>query len=215
MSGSYDVFRAACRQARVILAENIDDHYAYLKAFSLLSSKIPKGNRVAGVVNAGFESAVGADELLFLQQAHLSESTREKLRKLDRTGLIDTASSFLDVTPMADDRLYADFIETVLLDENTDCVFVSVVPHTNTLKTDPQTCRDPDSLAMLLAELHHNYAKPIVVSVNAGRYYQEFVSLLEENGLPVYTDIRAAIKSLDRFAAWHLGRQADRTKNND
>ncbi|MGE0085474.1 MAG: acetate--CoA ligase family protein [Desulfococcaceae bacterium] len=210
MSGSYDVFCAACRQSGVILAENIDDHYAYLKAFSLLSSKIPAGNRVAGVVNAGFESAVGADELLFLQQTVLSDSTREKLMKLDRTGLIDTSASFLDVTPMADDRLYADFIETVLEDENTDCVFVSVVPHTNTLKTDPQTCRDPDSLAVLLSALHRKYPKPIVVSVNAGRYYQEFVSLLEENGLPVYTDIRAAIKSLDRFAAWHLGRSYDR-----
>ncbi len=206
MSGSYDIFRAACRQAGVILAETIDEHYAYLKAFSLLNNKIPAGNRVAGVVNAGFESAVGADELLFLKQAVLSESTREQLRKLDRTGLIDTSASFLDVTPMADDRLYADFIETVLRDENTDCVFVSVVPHTNTLKTDPETCRDPDSLALLLTELHRNYAKPMVISVNAGRYYQEFVSLLEENGLPVYTDIRAAIKSLDRFAAWHMGR---------
>ncbi|MEZ4525188.1 MAG: acetate--CoA ligase family protein [Desulfobacterales bacterium] len=206
MSGSYDIFRAACRQAGVILAETIDDHYAFLKAFSLLSGKIPGGNRVAGVVNAGFESAVGADELLFLRQAVLSEPTREKLRKLDRTGLIDISSSFLDVTPMADDRLYADFIETVLEDENTDCVFVSVVPHTNTLKTDPRTCRDSDSLAMLLTGLHRKYAKPVVVSVNAGRYYQEFVSLLEECGLPVYTDIRAAIKSLDRFAAWHLGR---------
>ncbi|MEE4357127.1 MAG: acetate--CoA ligase family protein [Desulfococcaceae bacterium] len=204
MSGSYEVFRAACEQSGVILAETIEDHYGYMKAFSLLSQKIPRGNRVAGVVNAGFESAVGADELLFLQQTELSGPAKEQFRQKDSTGLIDTGSSFLDVTPMADDRLYADYIEILLKDEQTDCIFVSVVPHTNTLKTDPETCHDPDSLAMRLSEMNRRYDKPLVVSVNAGRYYQEFVSVMEKSGLPVYTDIRPAVRSLDRFASWHL-----------
>jgi len=53
MTGSYDVFKAACHQAGVILAENIEDLYDYIKAFALLSRKPPRGNRVAGVVNAG------------------------------------------------------------------------------------------------------------------------------------------------------------------
>jgi len=40
--------------------------------------------------------------------------------------------------------------------------------------------------------------------VRAGRYYQDFVSILEENELPVYNDIRSAVKSLDRFVAYYL-----------
>jgi 3-hydroxypropionyl-CoA synthetase (ADP-forming) len=43
----------------------------------------------------------------------------------------------------------------------------------------------------------------MVVSVNGGRYYQDFVAILEEGGLPVYTDIRAAIKSLDKFVTFY------------
>jgi len=45
--------------------------------------------------------------------------------------------------------------------------------------------------------------------VNGGRYYANFVSLLEDGGLPVYADIRSAIASLDSFVAYHL-RKADR-----
>jgi 3-hydroxypropionyl-CoA synthetase (ADP-forming) len=206
MSGSYDVFKAACKQAGYILAENIEDHYDFVKVFSLLAHKIPKSNRIAGVVNAGFESTVGADELKNLKQAQLGNETIEKLNKINRYGLVDTSTPFLDITPMADDRMYADFVEGILQDENVDCVFVAVVPHAISLKTDPNTCRDEDSLANLLVKLSRKYDKPMVISVNAGRYYQDFVSIMEENGLPVYTDIRSAIKSLDKFVSYHTGK---------
>lgn len=204
MSGSYDVFKAACMQSGVILAEKIEDHYDYVKVFSLLSHKIPKSNRVAGVVNAGFESTVGADELKNLKQAQLGAKTVERLNEINKYGLVDISSPFLDVTPMADDRMYADFVEAVLQDENIDCVFVAIVPHAVSLKTTPDTCHDSDSLANLLVKLSREYKKPMVISVNAGRYYQDFVSIMEENGLPVYTDIRSAIKSLDTFVSYHI-----------
>lgn len=204
MSGSYDVFKAACRQAGVLLVENIEEHYDLVKVFSLLNGRIPKRNRVAGVVNAGFESTVGADELKNLKQAQLSRTTIERLGEINRFGLADTQSPFLDISPMADDRMYADFVEAVIKDKNVDCVFVSVVPHPISLKTSPETCRDPDSLARLLIKLSREYEKPMVISVNAGHYYQEFISILEQAGLPVYKDIRSAIKSLDAFVTYHL-----------
>ncbi len=203
MSGSYDVFKAACSQTGVILVEDINDHYDYVKAFSLLAGKLPGGNRVAGVVNAGFESTVGADELINLRQAQLSGATIEKMNRINRYGLADTSSPFIDITPMADDGMYADFIRAILEDDNVDCVFVAIVPHSVNLKTTPETCRDADSLANLIVELGRQYDKPMAVSVNAGRYYQEFVSIMEGNGLPVYNDIRSAIKSLDAFVSFH------------
>ena len=46
----------------------------------------------------------------------------------------------------------------------------------------------------------------MVVSVNAGRHYADFVAALEEGGLPVYPDIRSAITSLDTFVSTSLGR---------
>lgn len=203
MSGSYDVFKAACSQTGIILVEDIKDHYDYVKAFSLLAGKLPKGNRVAGIVNAGFESTVGADELKNLKQAQLSGKTIERMNQINKFGLADTSSPFIDITPMADDRMYADFIRAILDDENVDCVFVAIVPHSVNLKTTPETCHDADSLANLIVEISKEYNKPMAVSVNAGRYYQEFVSIMEGNGLPVYNDIRSAIKSLDAFVSFH------------
>lgn len=203
MSGSYEVFKAACRQSGIILVENIEEHYNIMQVFSLLHEKIPMNNRVAGVVNAGFESTVGADELKNLRQAQLSPETIEKLNRINRFGLVDTNSPFLDISPMADDRMYTDFVEAVIEDENVDCVFVAVVPHPISLKTSPQTCRDDDSLANLLVKLNHKTTKPMVISVNAGQYYQDFINVLESNGLPVFQDIRSAIKSLDTFVSYY------------
>lgn len=210
MSGSYDAFKAACLQAGVVLAESLDDYYHYLRVFSLLAERIPASNRVAGVVNAGFESTVGADELRGLQQAQLGGQTIARLNEINRFGLVDTNTPFLDITPMADDRMYADFVEAVLMDENVDCVFVAIIPHAASLKTIPENCRDQDSLANLLVALSEKYKKPMVVSVNAGRYYQDFVTILEAGGLPVYADIRSAIKSLDTFVSYHMERSSSR-----
>jgi acyl-CoA synthetase (NDP forming) len=201
MSGSYEAFRAACAQAGVVLAETIEQFHDLMRAFSLLAGRPPAGNRVAGVVNAGFESTVGGDELRGLQQARLSPRTVERLNAINRFGLVDTTSPFLDITPMADDAMYAQFAEAVIEDEEVDCVFVSVVPHAASLKTVPETCRDPDGLANLLVGIARRHPKPMVVSVNAGRHYADFVAALEEGGLPVYQDIRSAITSLDTFVS--------------
>ena len=162
---------------------------------------------MAGVVNAGFESTVGADELGGLAQAGLGAATVERLRAINRHGLVDVSSPFLDITPMADDAMYADFVEAIIQDPGVDCVFVAVVPHAVSLKTVPETCRDPDGLANLLVGISKRYSKPMVVSVNAGRHYADFVAALEAGGLPVYPDIRPAITSLDTFVSFCLGRK--------
>ncbi|HET6449944.1 MAG TPA: acetate--CoA ligase family protein [Spirochaetia bacterium] len=213
MSGNYDVFKAACHQAGVLLTETIEEFYDLIRVFSLLAGRRPKGNRVAGVVNAGFESTVSADELKGLTQARLGAATVEKLNAINSTGLVDTHSPFLDITPMADDRTYAQFVEAVISDPDVDCVFVAVVPHAVTLKTVPETCRDPDALATLLVDISRRYAKPLAVSVNAGRHYADFTAALEEGGLPVYSDIRSAITSLDSFVSFCLGSRAPGRRN--
>lgn len=211
MSGNYEVFRAACSQAGVVLAQTIEEFYDRVRVFSLLAGRRPQGNRVAGVVNAGFESTVSADELRGLRQASLGPDTVERLNAINRHGLVDTASPFLDITPMADDAMYAQFVEAVIEDEGVDCVFVAVIPHAVSLKTVPETCRDPDGLAHLLVEIARRHAKPMVVSVNAGRHYGDFVAALEEGGLPVYPDIRSAITSLDCFVSYCVENRTGKT----
>ncbi len=204
MSGSYEVFKAACKQAGVVLAEKIEDFEDYLRIFSLFSGKAVHGSRVAGVLNAGFESTVGADELSGLTQAVLAPETLAKLKATDVHGLTDLSTSFLDVTPSSDDTVFAGFVEALLQDDGVDCVFVANVPHSNALKSDPKSCHDPDSMANLISQMAVKYQKPIVVSINGGDFYKELTRVFERGGLPVYSDIRAAIKSLNTFVKYHL-----------
>lgn len=206
MSGSYDVFSAACTQAGIILVEELTDFYNDMKVFAMQADFIPAGNRVGGVVNAGLDATMGADTLVFLQPGTLSSETRARLTEINTHGLVDVGTSFLDVTPMTNDRMFADFLDAVLADPGVDCAFVALVPHIENLKTTDDCCREPDAVATLLIEKVRRHGKPVVVSINSGNHYQEMVRYLEENGLPVYSDIRSAIKALDVFVSWHVSK---------
>lgn len=202
MSGSYDVFKAACDQSGCILTEELDDFYHFTKAFAMLSTKKVTGRRVAGVVNAGLDATMGADTLLYLEQAVFDENTAAEIQRLNTHGLVDTHTSFLDVTPMTNDRLFARFVDAVIHDDNVDCLFIAIVPHIENLKTMEEDYLDPDAIVVLLTEIAQKTDKPIVVSVNSGNHFQHLVAYLEEHGIPVYANIPAAIRSLDMYVRY-------------
>ena len=87
--------------------------------------------------------------------------------------------------------------------EGVDRVFIGISPHIVPSKATPSNCKDPDGLANYIVDLYKRYDKPIVVSVNAGEYYSEFVSIMEKAGVPVYADIRSAVRSLEKFVEYH------------
>lgn len=209
MSGSYEVFKAACSQAGAVLIEEIDSFYDAIRAFSLLWKKRVRGNRVAGVVNAGFDSTAGADTLDYLKPAKYEEATIAKLHKLNTHGMVNVPDPFLDVTPMTSDALFAEFVKTLLEDDNVDCIFVAVVPHIENLMTTDEVCTLPGAIAMRLIELFRSYDKPMVVSVNAGKQFNTFVRVLEEAGLPVFADIRSATNTLERFIRYRMEKGLD------
>ena len=204
MSGDYDVFRASCEQAGIVLVDELPDFYNAIKAFSMLDAKPNRGLRVGGVVNAGLDATMGADLLGALSPAAYEAATNEALGNLNVHGLLNVGASFLDVTPMTDDRLFADIVDAVLRDPNVDCAFVAIVPHVETLKTTDDVCREMDALGPLLTRTAAKYDKPVVVSVNSGNRYQGFVKILEEGGLPVYGDIRSAMRALETFCTHQL-----------
>jgi 3-hydroxypropionyl-CoA synthetase (ADP-forming) len=207
MSGSYDVFQAACALAGVVLIDELPDFYNAMKAFSMLSRRIPAGNRVAGVVNAGLDATMGADLLGFLRQAEFDGATLGRLHRINTHGLANVGASLLDVTPMTDDAMFAEFVETILADPNVDCAFIAIVPHVENLKSDDGRCRESDAVASRIIRAVQRSAKPVVVSINAGNHYLDLVRYLEEGGIPVFTDIRSAIRALDAFVSYHAGKK--------
>lgn len=204
LSGSYEVFKAACSQAGVVLIEEIDGFYDAIRAFSLLWNKRVTGNRVAGVVNAGFDSTAGADNLEFLEPAKYDEKTIEKLTALNTHGLANVPAPFLDVTPMTDDALFEQFLIALMEDENVDCVFTAIVPHIENLMTTDDICERPEAIASRIINVFNKYDKPMVVSVNAGQQFNKFVRIMEEAGVPVFKDIRSATRELERFVKYRM-----------
>ena len=204
MTGDYEIFKAACNLSKAILIEDVKVFYDSVKTFSLLSKKKIRGRKVAGVLNAGFEATIAADELGNLEAASVSEKTYKRLSEINTHKLADVRNSILDVTPMTGDKMYGEFIEAFLEDDNVDGIFISVLPHVENIKSTPETCHHKDSLANIIIDIFNKTDKPLVVSVNAGEFYKEFVEIMEKAGVPVFSNIRSAVNSLDIFIDWHL-----------
>ena len=203
MTGSYETLEAACRQSGVVLVDDVEMYGDVVKGFSLLAGKRFSGTRVAAVTNAGFEATIFSDEIGGMRLAKLSETTQIRLDEINTHGLAAVNSAVLDVTPMTDDVMYGAFIEALLKDENVNCMMVSAVPHVDNLKASPEHCHDTDSLANIIVKLYQKYDKPMVVSINAGDYYDAFVGIMEKAGIPVFDNVRSAARVLDTVTAWH------------
>jgi len=204
MTGNYDVLEAACNQSGVVLMDDIEMFGDVIKGFSLLAKKTFSGTRVAAVTNAGCEATIFSDEIGRMTIAKIREETKARINAINTHGLATASGAILDVTPMTDDVMYGDFIEALLKDEQVDCLMVSAVPHVNSLKAAPENCHDDDSLANILCRLNQKYKKPIVVSINAGDYYDAFVRIMSKAGIPVFDNVKTAARVLDVVTHWHL-----------
>jgi len=204
MSGDYAVVEAMCNQSNIILCNDTDTFYNYQKVFSMLAKREVKGNNVSVICNAGFESTLAADETGTLNVAPLTQKTKDRLDELDKLGLMGKSTAILDVTPMTDDKLYGDIIQTMIDDETVNHIVVGIIPHVEIIKTTKETCHDEDSLANTIVRLFNSTSKPIVVSVNAGEVYKEFVKVMESNGVPVFDNIRDAMNSLNAYVSYNL-----------
>jgi len=204
MSGDYAVVEAMCEQSNIILCNNTATFYNYQKMFSMLADREVNGNNVAVICNAGFESTLAADETGTLDVAPLTQETKDKLVEMDKLGLMGKSTAIMDVTPMTDDVLYGKIIQAMIDDETVDHIVVGVIPHVDIIKTTSENCHDEDGLANIIVKLFNSTKKPIVVSVNAGEVYKEFVKIMETNGVPVYDNIRDAMTSLNKYVTYNL-----------
>jgi acyl-CoA synthetase (NDP forming) len=203
MTGDYKVALAAMDQSGAIVADHILDHKDLIKMFAQMGDKELKGRRVAGVVNAGFESTYAADSIGGLELAEFTEETVAKLR--ESLPPFVSVNPFLDLTPMADDALYEHCIELLLEDPGVDSLFISLVPHTVMLSTKREEMeKEKDNIGFRIIRQAKKSQKPIVVSVNAGTMYNPFVEALEEGDIPTYTTAERAMTALNRLVEYRL-----------
>ena len=198
LAGSDAVYNAIFDQAGILRVDTVDDLFDYAVAFS--ARKIPAGNRVAIITNAGGPGIIATDmtEMSGLQLARFSADTDWNLHQF----LPPTANfnNPIDVIGDATRERYENALETVIQDENVDCVLMILTP---------QSMTDAIGTAKAIVHIYNNSIKPIicsfmgVVDVSAG------VKHLQENHVPVYRfpeDAARAMGKLYEATRW-LGRR--------
>jgi len=194
LAGSEGVYDALFEQSGIIRADSIEDLFNYAGAFA--PRKIPRGNKVAIVTNAGGPGIVCTDMTISsgLELAQFREDTVETLAShLPATANIHNP---VDVIGDATHDRYANALRAVINDQGVDGALVILTPQsmTNALGT-----------AEAVVKIANSTNKPIlccfmgVIDVSSG------VKHLQENGLPVYRFPEHAAQSfgaLYRYSRW-------------
>jgi acyl-CoA synthetase (NDP forming) len=219
VAGDYAVCAAAVSQAGGFVASDFDEFADLVGLCLALRGKQLRGNRLAAISNAGFESVGMADaikqdgaELRLVQfSGHVPAALHETLARHRLHGLVNIKNP-LDLTPMAGDEVFAQVVQQVLDDPAVDVAVVGVVPLTPALQTLPpgtdrsDSIEREDSIARRLPEVVAESGKPVVVVVDSGRMYDPFADALERAGLPVFRSADRAVRVLCRWVGHTLGR---------
>ena len=208
LAGTEAVYDAIFQQSGIIRVESIDELFDFATAFAYknesalgkLRRKVPNGNRVAIVTNAGGPGIVATDMTVSsgLQLADFHEDTIEVL-----ASHLPSAANLhnpVDVIGDAAQDRYENALAAVIRDQGVDGALVILTPQsmTNALET-----------AKAIARIARRSSKPIlccfmgIVDVSAG------VKYLQANGIPVFKFPENAAKAfgaLYRYSQW-LNRQ--------
>jgi acetyltransferase len=208
LAGTEGVYDAIFLQSGIIRVDSIDELFDFATAFAYkneselgkMRRKVPAGNRVAIVTNAGGPGIVATDMTMVsgLELARFKDETIETLA----SHLPSTANLHNPVDIIGDASIdrYENALAAVIRDENVDGAMVILTP---------QSMTDVLGTAEAIARIARKSFKPImccfmgVVDVSPG------VKYLQERGIPVYKFPENAAKAfgaLYRYSKW-LNRQ--------
>lgn len=218
ISGDYRSCIEVLRDAGALLTESFEEFNALMTFATHLGGKTFKGTRLGCLSNAGFETVGMADNLLDsppFSLARYSQPIADRIQgilKANRLEALVNLRNPLDITPMAPDKVYADCLAAMVDDPDIDAVVVGVIPLTPAMRTlpvgaDPRGWDSIDgdtALPALFPEIVARSAKPVLVTVDAGRLYDPLVEALRAKGVPCFRSVDSAMGAFQRFIAYRL-----------
>lgn len=188
LAGSYEVYKAAFKQAGVIQADTVEELFDLAKA---LAYQPPcKENSVAIITNGGGCGVLCADNCDELG-VNLAELKKPALQKLDKSGKMHPAYSRRNPLDLVGDALperYEAAINTLLAE---DYIHGAIIIQTLQTMTDPKE----DAMKIIAAKKMFP-EKPILCIYMGGRYSKQGGRLLEANGIPDFNDLRKAARAM-------------------
>lgn len=192
LAGNDSAFDAAFENCGVMRAHSMSDLFDYGLAFS--KAKLPQGDNVAVITNAGGGGVVTADKIedLDLSLAEFSEETTAKLKEvIPDEGSVNNP---IDVLGDASPDRYEKTLDLVLEEDGIDSVIIMACPTAS---------YDAMPVGRAIVKAKETYDKPIFVVNMGGPTFEEENKLLRENGIAtcVFPETAVSvIKALGRYS---------------
>lgn len=190
LAGSDTIYDAIFEQSGIVRCHTVNELFEYAQA--LAAKKVPKGDRIAIVTNAGGPGIIATDmsEHSGLRLAVFSDETVAELHKY----LPPTANFHNPVDVIGDaarDR-YENTLATVISDPGVDAGLIILTP---------QSMTDAMGTAEAIVNIAHSSVKPIVCAFMGVVDVSDGVRLLQKNHIPVYQFPESAARALGALYA--------------
>jgi len=204
LAGSEAVYDSIFEQAGIIRANSINELFDFASAFTFkttsalgkVSRKLPGGNRVAIITNAGGPGIVATD-MTVSSGLELAQFTPETVNSL-KEHLPPTANFHnpVDVIGDATQERYENALSAVLKDDGVDGALVILTP---------QSMTDALGTAKAIVRVARGSRKPMLCCFMGVVDVSEGVRFLQEHGYPVFRfpeDAAKAFGALYRYSHW-------------
>ncbi len=200
LGGSDGAYQALFAQSGMIRAESLEEMFSLAECFA--NNRLPKGNRVAVVTNAGGPGVIAADQLAKdgLKLAQLSPATTQELQKF----LPPSASikNPVDILGDADAIRYGAALRAVLADPGVDAVLVILTP---------QTMTEVAKTARLITEQKRASRKPLVAAFLGDDLVETGRQILQTGDVATAEFPEPGAHSLSLLNRWKVWRKTDVT----
>lgn len=184
LTGDDAVFNAAFKRAGVLRVQTIGELFSYAKTLAM--QKIPTGNRLAVVTNAGGPGVIATDALI-QNGGKLAKLTAESMDRLNQTmPPMWSRRNPVDILGDADDARYKVAVEVCLTDPNVDGILVILTP---------QAMTNPESVARSLVQLAKFSNKTILASWMGESQVQQGREILKKGKIPVFRVPETAVRT--------------------
>lgn len=204
LAGSEAVYDSIFEQAGIIRANSINELFDFASAFTFkttsalgkVSRKLPGGNRVAIITNAGGPGIVATD-MTVSSGLELAQFTPETVSNL-KEHLPPTANFHnpVDVIGDATQERYESALSAVIKDDGVDGALVILTP---------QSMTDALGTAKAIVRVARGSRKPMLCCFMGVVDVSEGVRFLQEHGYPVFRfpeDAAKAFGALYRYSHW-------------
>lgn len=204
LASSYDTLVTAFRKSNTVMVDSSVELYNMIRVIK--SKKLPKGNKVGVVTNAGGPGVIATDniEKENLELAELSEKSIKELQKeLPAAAAVNNP---VDVLGDALAERYEKAITIVENDKNVDSLLVILTP---------QLVTDIVGTAEKIVKLQEKSNKPIFVCFLGKEDVKTGTDMLREYGVYVSDNIELTVELIRKLSEYSTNKNVDIVKVED